>query len=91
MADPESTTTTNTTTTTTNVNKDDLPLGLAKGSVRSILALMLGVTAVIIGIAAAVFGFVNGTLDPLPIVMFVLGLAQVAVTFYFVQRNTGAQ
>lgn len=78
------------TNNTTNPNRD-LPLGLAKGSVRSILALVLAIAAVFIGVAAAVYGLVNDKLDPLPIVMFVLGLAQVAVTFYFVQRNSGAQ
>lgn len=81
----------NNTTNNTTTNNRDQPLGLARGSVRSIIAIILTIAAVIMGLAALGYGIASNTLqDPLPIIMFVLGLAQVAIGFYFVSRANGS-
>ena len=56
---------------------------------RSLIALALTGFAVFVGSAVTIIGTANGTIgDPLPIIMFVLGLSQVAVVFYF-NKNRG--
>lgn len=64
------------------------PLGLPKGSVRSIIALGLTAFGIIAGLGALFVGLLNGLIeDPTSIVLFVLGLSNAAVLFYFNKRD----
>lgn len=67
-----------------NINE---PLGLPKGSVRAIIALILVVVAAIMGLGALAYGIASGAInDPGLVVLSVLGLAQSVVGFYFLTK-----
>ena len=68
------------------------PLGLPKGSVRSILALLLTTSAVLTGLGALAYGLATDKIsDPTAIVLAVLALSQMAVGFYFITRPPNQQ
>lgn len=68
--------------------RENEPLGLPKGSVRAIIALILVAVAAIMGLGALAYGIAGGAIDdPGLVVLSVLGLAQSVVGFYFLTKR----